>query len=96
MDEMPREVLEARLQLDERLHELIQSGDVALAMQAIEQVRQDLVVMARAARKHTSAPAPHVTRCETRRAHAEGLGANVHLLADQVERRKARAMERGL
>jgi hypothetical protein len=51
MEELPRDVIAARLALAEALDELLQAGEHRLVMQAVERVRGDLRVVANCARR---------------------------------------------
>ena len=51
MDAMPREMIEARLRLDEELDALLGAGDYKTLLKVVELVRGDLTVFARAARR---------------------------------------------
>lgn len=55
MEEIPRDVLEARLTFDEALDALLRAGDYKTVLRVVEQVRRDLTVFARHARRLAAA-----------------------------------------
>jgi len=55
MDELPRDVIEARLCLDEQLDDLLTSGDYQTVLHTVELLRGDLALFARHARRLAAA-----------------------------------------
>jgi hypothetical protein len=52
MEELPRDVIEARLHLDEQLAALLNAGDDRTLLRTIELVREDLQLFARQLTAH--------------------------------------------
>jgi hypothetical protein len=95
MDAMPRELIEARLRLDEELDALLSAGDYKTVLQMVELVRGDLTVFARAARRlaadHGEPVAPRKPLDE---ATQEALSQCVAAI-DSVREREARQATAG-
>ena len=77
MDDLPRDVIEARLHLDEQLDALLSAGDYRTALRTIELVREDLRLFARHARKVAAHNGDELRRSQKRRV-ADQFDASLH------------------
>ena len=95
MDAMPREMIEARLRLDEELDALLGAGDYKAVLQVVELVRGDLTVFARAARRLAADNEPEGSKKPLDEAAQEALSQCVAAIDSARERdaRKATAGE---
>lgn len=71
MDEMPRQVIEARLHFDEELDALLSAGDYASVLRIVGQMREDLRIFARHAKRLAAAADDPVQPTSRRRVAAE-------------------------
>jgi hypothetical protein len=94
MDEMPREVLEARLRLDECLDGLLKAGDDQTLLRAIELIRGDLRMFAKHGRQVALANDRVRARVESERLPQAAGAENVTWLTDHIQRRGERSAGR--
>jgi hypothetical protein len=93
MEELPRDVIAARLALAEALDELVSAGEYRTVLQAIDRVRGDLRVLASCARRMAAAngdpiePAPKRRNPEKEQRLQEAMAQITAIFQSQEEKR---------